>query len=276
VIAIQLVSGIVDDFVTCFLCCVSIAAVLCCAIYWCLEKKVAMVLLYLFIDRFVNVNVSRAKMYWYTEGNECVPNGPHFGYVFFIVATFLVALTAQAIGIWLFQRFLARSNVRLVFLVSIVTKIIAKFTDIWIITRTNLRMGIGDHSAYVFSEGVIEGIAFILNYMPSSVVLAKFAEKDIESTLFTLLAGTVNVAQALAVTVGSSAMTFVGIHTDLVAGKCNFDQLIPLLMICGVVLPLFSVPFIYLLVPDINMHEDLSGSLDVKTETTSPATNKAS
>jgi hypothetical protein len=39
---------------------------------------------------------------------------------------------------------------------------------------------------------------------------------------------------------------------------------------------LFSVPFIYLLVPDINMHEDLSGSLDVKTETTSPATNKAS
>ena len=276
VIAIQLVSGIVDDFVTCFLCCVSIAAVLCCAIYWCLEKKVAMMLLYLFIDRFVNVNVSRAKMYWYTEGNECVPNGPHFGYVFFIVATFLVALTAQAIGIWLFQRYLARSNVRLVLLVSIVTKIIAKFTDIWIITRTNLRMGIGDHSAYVFSEGVIEGIAFILNYMPSSVVLAKFAEKDIESTLFTVLAGTVNVAQALAVTIGSSAMTFVGIHTDLVAGKCNFDQLIPLLMICGVVLPLFSVPFIYLLVPDINMHEDLSGSLDVKTETTSPATNKAS
>ena len=264
VIAIQLVSGIVDDFVTCFLCCASIAVALCCAIYWCLDKNIASVLVYLFLDRFVCVNVSRAKMYWYTEGIECVPNGPHFGYVFFIVATFLVALTAQAIGLWLFQRYLARSKVRLVFLVSTITKIIAKMTDIWIITRTNLRMGISDHSAYVFSEGVIEGVAFVLNYMPSSVLLAKFASKDIESTLFTVLAGTVNVAQALAVTVGSSAMTFVGIHTDLVSGKCNFDQLIPLLMICGVVLPLISVPFIYLLIPDVAMHDDLSGSLDAK------------
>jgi len=262
VVGIQLLSVIADDFVTCFACCTCIAVVLCFAIYRCLEKKVAYMLLYLFIDHFVCVNVTRAKMYWYTEDTECVPDGPHFGYVFFSVATFLVALSAQALGIWLFQKYLSRSRVQLIFLVSVFTKIVAKLADIWIITRANIRMGIDDHSAYVFSEGVIEGVAFILNYMPSSAVLSKFVEKDVESTMFTILAGTVNLAQALAMTVGSSAMTYVGIHTDLVAGKCNFDQLIPLLAISGIMLPLISVPLIYLLVPDIKMQDDLSGSLD--------------
>jgi len=134
--------------------------------------------------------------------------------------------------------------------------------DIWIIMRLNLRMGIDDRSAYVFGEGVIEGVAYIFTFMPSAAVLSKVCEKNVETTLYTLLGGIVNVGQALAVTMGSASMTFVGIHTDLVTGNCNFDRLIPLLVTSGMVIPLLSIPFIYLFIPDWTMDEDLSGSID--------------
>jgi hypothetical protein len=143
-----------------------------------------------------------------------------------------------------------------------VTKIIAKSMDVWIIMRLNLRMGIDDRSAYVFGEGVIEGVSYIFTFMPSAAVLSKVCEKNVETTLYTLLGGIVNVGQALAVTMGSASMTFVGIHTDLVAGNCNFDRLIPLLVTSGMVIPLLSIPFIYLFIPDWTMDEDLSGSID--------------
>jgi hypothetical protein len=76
--------------------------------------------------------------------------------------------------------------------------------------------------------------------------------------VFTILAGSVNVGKALALTLGSASMTFVGIHTDLVRGECNFDRFVPLLVISGLIIPLLSIPLIYLLIPDWDMHDDMS------------------
>ena len=189
---------------------------------------------------------------------SCVPGGPHFDYVFYSVVTFMFALVAQAIGIWMFQRYLSRSKVRLTFLVATLTKVVAKAADIWIIMRWNIRMGVDDRSAFVLSEGIIEGIAFVFTYLPAATVLAKVVDKNVECTVFTVLAGSVNVGQALALTLGSASMTFVGIHTDLVRGECNFDRFVPLLVISGLIIPLLSIPLIYLLIPDWDMHDDMS------------------
>lgn len=262
VIVMQLIDEIERNLYLCFGCCFGMLLLLMGTLYWKLEKRTALMLMYLLIERFLCVNVKQAKVYWFTEDRQCVPDGPHFDYVFFSVITFAVALVAQFIGIYLFQEYLSRSKVRYVFIASTVTKIIAKSMDIWIIMRLNLRMGIDDRSAYVFGEGVIEGVAYIFTFMPSAAVLSKVCEKNVETTLYTLLGGIVNVGQALAVTMGSASMTFVGIHTDLVTGNCNFDRLIPLLVTSGMVIPLLSIPFIYLFIPDWTMDEDLSGSID--------------
>ena len=262
VIIMQLIDEIERNLYLCFGCCLGMLLLLMGTLYWKLEKRTALMLMYLLIERFLCVNVKQAKVYWYTEDKQCVPDGPHFDYVFFSVITFAVALVAQFIGIYLFQEYLSRSKVRYVFIASTVTKIIAKSMDIWIIMRLNLRMGIDDRSAYVFGEGVIEGVAYIFTFMPSAAVLSKVCEKNVETTLYTLLGGIVNVGQALAVTMGSASMTFVGIHTDLVTGNCNFDRLIPLLVTSGMVIPLLSIPFIFLFIPDWTMDEDLSGSID--------------
>jgi len=262
VIVMQLIDEIERNLYLCFGCCFGMLLLLMGTLYWKLEKRTALMLMYLLIERFLCVNVKQAKVYWFTEDRQCVPDGPHFDYVFFSVITFAVALVAQFIGIYLFQEYLSRSKVRYVFIASTVTKIIAKSMDVWIIMRLNLRMGIDDRSAYVFGEGVIEGVAYIFTFMPSAAVLSKVCEKNVETTLYTLLGGIVNVGQALAVTMGSASMTFVGIHTDLVTGNCNFDRLIPLLVTSGMVIPLLSIPFIYLFIPDWTMDEDLSGSID--------------
>jgi hypothetical protein len=262
VAAMQLIDEVEQNMLLCFGLCALIFLIVTGSIYVLMERRTALVLIFLLIERVLNVNVKQAKTYWFTEDQQCVPNGPHFDYVFFSVVTFGVSLFCQLIGIWIFQHYLSRSKVRTVFLVALLTKILAKATDVWIILRWNIKMGIDDRSAYVFSEGVIEGIAFIFTYMPSAAVLSKIVEKDVETTIYTLLAGTVNLGNAMGITLGSAAMTFVGIHTDLIFGECNFHGLIPLLVISGMVLPSLAIPFIYLFVPDWTMHDDKNSSID--------------
>ena len=258
VIGMQLVDAMESDLILCVVCCLCILGGLTGAIHALLDRKTASLIVYVIIERFLCVNVKQAKMYWYTEDESCVPGGPHFDYVFYSVVTFMFALVAQAIGIWMFQRYLSRSKVRLTFLVATLTKVVAKAADIWIIMRWNIRMGVDDRSAFVLSEGIIEGIAFVFTYLPAATVLAKVVDKNVECTVFTILAGSVNVGKALALTLGSASMTFVGIHTDLVRGECNFDRFVPLLVISGLIIPLLSIPLIYLLIPDWDMHDDMS------------------
>lgn len=258
--AMQLVDAFEESLALTFMCCLAILLILLTSLWMCLEKRTACLLIFVAVERFLCVNVKQAKAYWYTTDSTCVPNGPHFTYVFYNVVTFSFALVAQLIGIWLFQQYLSRSKVRTIFLVNSLAKIAAKLTDIWIILRLNIRMGVDDRSAYVLGESVIEGIALVLTYMPAAAVLSKLVDKDIECTMFTLLAGIVNLGHALSATIGASAMTYAGIHTDLVQGECNFDQLVSLLTVCGVALPLFAIPLIFLLIPDWRMHDDFRGS----------------
>lgn len=258
--AMQLVDVFEENLALTFLCSLAILLTLVTSIWMCLETRTACLLIFVIVERFLCVNVKQAKAYWYTTDDTCVPNGPHFTYVFYNVVTFSFALVAQLIGIWLFQRYLSRSKVRTIFLVNSLAKIAAKLADIWIIMRLNIRMGVDDRSAYVLGESVIEGIALVLTYMPSAAVLSKLVDKEIECTMFTLLAGIVNIGHALSATIGASAMTYAGIHTDLVEGECNFDQLVSLLTVCGVALPLFAIPLIYLLIPDWLMHDDFRRS----------------
>jgi hypothetical protein len=262
VVSMQLVDAFETDLALCVSTCFGILLIMTGVVYAHLERDEACLLIYVAVDRVLGVNVRQAKTYWYTEGAKCVPDGPHFSYVFYSVTTFLFSLGAQMIGIWLFQKYLSRSKIRSVFLACALTKVIAKLGDIWIILRWNIAMGIDDRSAYVMGEGIIEGIAYVLTYMPANAVLSKIVDKEVSCTMYTLLAGVVNVASGVALTLGSASMTFVGIHTDLVHGHCNFDQLIPLLIVCGIILPLFSIPLIYVLIPDWCMHDDRSGSIE--------------
>ncbi len=262
VVSMQLVDAFETDLALCVSTCFGILLIMTGVVYAHLERDEACLLIYVAVDRVLGVNVRQAKTYWYTEGAKCVPDGPHFSYVFYSVTTFLFSLGAQMIGIWLFQKYLSRSKIRSVFLACALTKVIAKLGDIWIILRWNIAMGIDDRSAYVMGEGIIEGIAYVLTYMPATAVLSKIVDKEVSCTMYTLLAGVVNVASGVALTLGSASMTFVGIHTDLVHGHCNFDQLIPLLIVSGIILPLFSIPLIYVLIPDWCMHDDRSGSIE--------------
>ena len=259
-VSMQLVDDFERNFGLTFLCCTAIMIIIISSLWIFLEKRAACLLIFVAIERFLCVNVKQAKAYWYTTDSTCVPNGPHFSYVFYNVITFSFALLAQAIGIWVFQQYFSRSKIRLVFLINSLAKIFAKLTDVWIILRLNVKMGIDDRSAYVLGESVIEGIALVMTYMPAAAVLSKVVDKEIECTMFTLLAGIVNIGHAISATVGASAMTYAGIHTDLVEGECNFDQLIPLLVVSGVALPLFAIPLIYLFIPDWNMHDDFNKS----------------
>ena len=55
----------------------------------------------------------------------------------------------------------------------------------------------------------------------------------------------------------ASAMEAAGIKTDVENGQCDFSNLPWLIVVCGMCLPLIAVPLTFVLIPDIDMSDNL-------------------
>ena len=56
---------------------------------------------------------------------------------------------------------------------------------------------------------------------------------------------------------GVFAMQAAGIKTDVESGQCDFSNLPWLIVVCGMCLPLVAVPLTFVLIPDIDMSDNL-------------------
>lgn len=98
------------------------------------------------------VNIGGASDFWFTAGPECVPNGPHFSYVYYITYASLVGSAAGMVGVALFQAFLSQGTFRRAFCTTLLLKLVASLFDLFIITRDNIRFGIPDKVAFMLGD----------------------------------------------------------------------------------------------------------------------------
>lgn len=228
-------------------------------IFFFLPRQLAKATFFLFITSVLSVSFGGAMTYWFTVDEKCNPGGPHFDYVYFTVYTSIVGQCSGIIGIWLFNIFFSKGSLRKAFWISSMISSLGSFFDYAIVKRWNVDyLSIPDKAFYMFGDAVLESIVGMMAYMPSVVLIAKMCPKNLETTMFAILASFANLGGSLSGSFGTFAMDYAGIKTDLTSGSCNWDNLPNLILVCGICMPLLAIPLTFIFVPNILMTDTIT------------------
>merc|ERR1719285_138069 len=78
----------------------------------------------------------------------------------------------------------------------------AASVDIVIVERVNLSIGIPDGVMYMFGDAIVFNMLTMLAFMPGIVLTSKICPKEMEATVYALLAGFQNFGQNVAQSAG--------------------------------------------------------------------------
>lgn len=204
----------------------------------------------------MNLQLRGALDVFYTGSAECVPGGPAFDPRFFLAWTAMIGSVAGLAGIALFQTFLSRTWIRRAFWTTTVLQVAAAGVDIAMVLRWNRRLGISDRLFYILGNSMLQEVVFLLDWMPSVVLISKLCPPGVEATVYALLSGFANYGHAVASSLGALAINVAGIATPP-RGRCDFTNLPLLLTVGHVVLPLLTIPLTWVLIPHARMTDDL-------------------
>lgn len=197
--------------------------------YFVFPRLVFRVALYQVVVLLGAPSIGGALDYFYTSEDACVPGGPHFSFKYYQTYAGIVGTVCGLLGSILYPVLFSKMLFRHVFLFTSLLKGLIGLSDLFIVTRTNIRLGIPDSAAYIVGEAVMEPVLVALNYIPAMALLSRVSIPGMESSTFAYLAGINNFAYMISNLSGAFIFQASGIKTDL---PCNFDALPLLVFFC--------------------------------------------
>lgn len=216
--------------------------------YQVLPRELANCNFYMYSQDALYISIKGTLDFWYTASPECVPDGPHFDYTYYSTYTAWVSSLASMAGLWLFQRFMKNWPIRFVFWLSVVLRLFASLFDLIIVKRWNRLIGINDKVMYMLGDAIIYDITYMLNFMPGVLLTAKLCPRNMESTVYAILAGFANFGRSTARSLGAVVQNVIGVRTN--APYCNFDKLPMLITVGHAALPALCLPLVFILLPN--------------------------
>lgn len=254
----SMVSGAVANFVTpvAGLGVAALLLILCLAGCWsAFPSGVTQVALYQVITTISSPAMGGALDYYYTATPECLADGPHFSFAYYITYTGTAGAIISLFGVGFYQVFLSRMRFRPVLLITTVLASLAGLSDLSIIMRWNESIGIPDKVAYMVGEAVLEPFIGQLGWIPVSALIALSVDPSMAASTFAFMAGISNFAYMFRELSGVIIFTGAGIVTS--GTECNFDALALLVLLNHIVLPiLIGVPAVFL-ISNISQDENL-------------------
>ena len=250
-VAVEMLAG--DEGQMIYACTVSV--LLCGLSFAALPRTLALCNSYMFLCDALYIQIDGAMDYFYTAERTCLADGPHFSWNYYLTYTQVVGTVASLAGVWFFQVFLSKWKFRHVFWVSMSVRIFASIFDIIIVTRLNTRvLGIDDKFAYLLGDAIIYNMTYMINFMPPVVLTSKLCPKNMESTMYALLAGFQNFGQQVAKSIGVYMMARYRIKTEV---PCDFGGLSNMIVLGHMILPALTIPLVFVMLPDKRLDEDI-------------------
>ena len=195
---------------------------------------------------------SGAMDYYMTANNDCVPNGPHFSYMYYITWTGIVGAIVSFLGTIVYQVLFGKSKIRNVLIVTTIISSLFSCFDLIIVKRWNLTIHIPDKWFYMLGDQICYNLIDMLNYIPLMTLISKNVEDNAESTTYGYISGISNLARILSYLIGSYAMQWFQISTII---PCNFQYLWLLILVGHIAIPLLLIPLSFWLIPNISVVE---------------------
>lgn len=197
-------------------------------------RMIARIATYRVLVTLAQPSLGSAMDYFYVATPDCVANGPHFSYAYYVTVAGLIGSVAAFLGVLLYQKTLSNLNFRTVVMITNVLNSGIGASDLFLVLRINTQLGIPDWAAYIVGEAVMEPLIGMLNYIPDSTLLSKAVPLGMEGSAYAFMAGLSNYASMISRLSGALAFELAGIRTSV---PCNFDALWWLVLVCHVAAP---------------------------------------
>ena len=140
------------------------------------------------------------------------------------------------VGLLIYNRFYKKLEFKKIFTVTTLLSVALGYTQLILVTRANVKLGIPDRLFCVGDSVIIQLIAEI-NSIPLLVLACRMCPKNIEGTMYALIMGSFNFGSILSSQFGGVLTYYMGItdsdfkNLGLLIFVTNSIQLLPLLLL---------------------------------------------
>lgn len=190
-----------------------------------LRPEIAKVNAFFLIQSSLNLSISGASFYFYTNTKEQYPEGPHFSMWFYTTALGTCGALCSLVGLWSYHKFASDWSYRYLLLVSNIAVSVLSLLDVVLFTRLNRRMGIPDEN-FVLGGTVLYSMVSQWLYMPGVVIMSQLCPRGMEAIMYSLLAGCHNLGTAVASNCGALLLDVLNVKpTGAVQESKQFENL---------------------------------------------------
>eukprot|EP00494_Astrolonche_serrata_P027374 UN27637 len=149
------------------------------------------------------LNIQTAFIVFFTAESECLPDGPHWHYSFFLTISSVTVNISSIIAVFLFQRYTSYWYARNAILLPCLLIMVAGVIDVIIVKRWNIAYGISDIIMYFVGDNVSYNLAIGLMGVPTTILLTRICPEHLETTMFSISSSVANFGMMIAGVWGS-------------------------------------------------------------------------
>ncbi|KAG5506258.1 hypothetical protein JIQ42_07872 [Leishmania sp. Namibia] len=254
----MLCANILSDTLGLLISCVVVSTICCATSFWALPLVIAKANIFGYLQQAVYINIASPLMAFYLNSYKCDENFPNFSYSFYNTISGVIGNAAGLAGVSAFDYIFSKRSYRLTFCVTTILQILGGMTDIIIVKRWNLYIGIPDHAMYIWGAAVVSEVCYMLGYMPMVVLLSRLCPRGSESVVYALMAGFASLGTSTSSSIGAILMEY-GLPVFKMQDngyRCGVENLAWLLFVCNVCAPPIVVP-LTLLLPKARICDDI-------------------
>jgi len=223
--------------------------------YFVFPKVVCCVILAMMLMNVSSPQLGSALGYFYTADEQCLADGPHFNYTYYITITGIVGSVVNFVSVILYQAFMSTWRFRPALIFTIVIGSLAPMVDLVIVMRWNEAIGISDEVFFLLGNAIFENLVVILLAIPMSAIYAKVSPPGMESAVFAYVVGIGNFTGMFSGLLGSAIIEWSKMKT--VGEDCDFSELPTIIVLFKILLPmLVGIPATFL-IPNVLQTEPL-------------------
>ena len=233
-----------------------------------LPISIALFNFYFFIKELMYIRIDSSLFYFYTLTcnsslqhksnltinaslvNNSILDTPQFSYTFYQSLGIIFVGIGSMVGIIIYEKYIMSKNLLFIFALTTILKVSSTFSDLILINRWNkLYLYIPDKIFYFFGDMILYPILSMMEFMPGLVVVSKLCPTNLETLILSLLLGFHNFGFSLSYLVGELLTS--KMHID----KCQYENLSKMIIIAHIAIPLCSLIFIKICVPNKKIKE---------------------
>lgn len=237
----------------------SIWVTLAVALTWCAINTIAFLLLtqpligkmnvFATVQTILAFSLHGSLFYFYTDGPEQYPEGPHFSPIFLMSVIGLVAGFVSLVGFTLYNLFFKHWKYHALYAVTNLVHSAVMCLAAIQFSRLNIRMGIPDE-AFAIGYATVTSITASLMWLPQIVLLTQMCPKSVEATMYALLAGCHNLGGQTGEVLGACVCQLLGVTPSGAKNEGHkFDNLWIAALISAC-LPLITLCLLPCLIPN--------------------------